>query len=180
MKIYFVRHAQGYHNLHCDYQLVDPQLTNEGIRQCHESKQLLQHVPYDKIYVSPLTRTIQTCYHIWNQPDNIEILELIREVVVNPCDYRDSKENLASTFPLLNFDAILEDTNYNHVETDKEVEDRCHKFFHLLQSLDYKTIHVITHGEFLNRFLHLYGNSLCIENKTWFENCEIRQGVLNE
>ena len=48
-----------------------------------------------------------------------------------------------------------------------------------LHDIEYKNIAVVTHGAFLERFIKRYGDNLNIQNKGWFDNCEIRKGTLN-
>ncbi|KAF1957033.1 phosphoglycerate mutase family protein [Byssothecium circinans] len=60
-KISLVRHAQGYHNLHRDYTLLDPLLTPLGKQQCAElSSKFPHHATVDLVIASPLRRTVQT------------------------------------------------------------------------------------------------------------------------
>lgn len=62
--ITLVRHAQGFHNLHREYQtIIDPTLTDLGKQQCLTvCNQFSQHDKVSHILVSPLFRTIETGY----------------------------------------------------------------------------------------------------------------------
>ena len=59
--VHFVRHAEGYHNLHEDESIPDPDLTSKGREQC---KNLASLFPYfdriDLVCASPIRRAIQT------------------------------------------------------------------------------------------------------------------------
>jgi broad specificity phosphatase PhoE len=67
--IHCIRHGQGYHNI-SDDDVRDPNLTAEGIQQCKDAQ--AKHFPPDfqvhisAVYASPLTRTIQTAWHIFS------------------------------------------------------------------------------------------------------------------
>jgi phosphohistidine phosphatase SixA len=59
--VHFIRHAQGYHNVHNDQTIPDPDLTPKGRKQC---KHLSTVLPYfdsiDLVCASPIRRAIQT------------------------------------------------------------------------------------------------------------------------
>ena len=69
----------------------------------------------------------------------------------------------------------------NKKETENDISIRMEIFFNYLQSLKnkYKSIAIVTHGAFLERFLKKYGFKLNIEDKSYFKNCEVRTGKLN-
>lgn len=177
MKVYFIRHAEGQHNVEENYSIFDPQLTAKGIEQCSKAKDELNKINFDKIYVSPLLRTIQTYLNIVQCKD-VEICDLIREVVVNPCDYRHSKVFLEKKYKILNFENLNDTKNLNNVESNAMIEKRCNFFFEILENSSYKNILVVSHGEFLKQFLNRFHKKLEIENVSWFNNCEIRIGQL--
>ena len=41
-----------------------------------------------------------------------------------------------------------------------------------------ENIAIVSHGEFIYRFINKYGEILKIENKEFFNNCEFRIGLL--
>ena len=181
MKISFIRHAQGVHNLSEEnWQIKFPSLTEEGINQCKELKNKITE-EYDIILVSPVKRTLQTAEEVFNKDkDKFISSELIRESVINPCDLRESKEDASKNFPYVNFDLINDNYDYNKREVPEEVHIRCHLFYDFLLKLKYNKIAVVSHGAFLREFITLYGEKLgmSIEDK-WFKNCELRYGFLN-
>lgn len=63
--ITLIRHAEGLHNLHREYQrIIDPTLTDLGKSQCLTVRnQFPHHCKVSHILVSPLFRTIETGYH---------------------------------------------------------------------------------------------------------------------
>lgn len=91
--IYFVRHAQGIHNLSTSNEAIpDPTLTVLGKEQCAGLRNRFQH--HDKIthlVASPMRRTIQTCLEAFEPSDGkqglpIVVLSEIQEVSDAPCD----------------------------------------------------------------------------------------------
>ena len=193
MKIIFIRHGEGYHNLGkikkkfiCFGKLVSdnwniqfPKLTAKGIKQCNDTKIKLeeysQHI--DIIYVSPLSRTLQTADIIFENRKLIA-LEDIRENVKNQCDFRESVSSQEKVFTNVDFTAVNDNYNYNNFESEQSISSRCYRFYLRLvndaKSNNFKTVAVVTHGAFINSFLSLYGDKLRAENTNWFDNCEFR------
>lgn len=200
MKIIFIRHAEGYHNIgkirkqfiffgkpkSKNWKIKFPKLTKKGIEQCLEVKEkiLNLNLSIDKIYVSPLTRTLETATTIFEKANNIISIEEIRENVVNPCDYREPVLVQKSKFKHIDFSNINDIGNINKTESKSQIDNRCHEFFERLKNdkknNNCKIIVVVTHGAFLKNFLDIYGSTLDIDDMTFFSNCEIRFGFLNQ
>jgi broad specificity phosphatase PhoE len=179
MKIYFIRHAQGEHNLsEKNWQIKYPKLTELGIRQSKNLGLLLKDVSMDLILVSPLRRTLQTSEIIFGKENNSVSIELVKEFIVNPCDLREPKSKISEEFPNVNFDLVDDNYNYNELESDNDIEIRCNKFYDYIKNLNFENIAVVTHGAFLMKFVTIYGSRLKIEDKKWFENCECRIGSI--
>ena len=93
--IYFIRHAESEHNVleskygHLGYDkwnISDPKLTERGIQQTNNIKAKLNQnkIHFDSVFISPLTRTIQTYFLIEKDINNdakIIITDFAREVV---------------------------------------------------------------------------------------------------
>lgn len=76
--IYFVRHGQTDWNFAKKLQgQVDIELNSKGIEQAYQTKEKLKSIKFDKIFCSPLKRTVQTCKIITNQ--KFELDERIME-----------------------------------------------------------------------------------------------------
>ena len=195
MRIIIIRHGEGYHNIGkikkkylCFGKLVSdswnilyPKLTPNGFHQCSHTKIVLdsysEHI--DTIYVSPLSRTLQTASAIFNKRKLIAIPD-VRENVKNPCDFREDKETLQKNFQNTDFTYVNDTADYNKFESDHDISLRCDKFYSRLvndaKSNKFNTVAVVTHGAFINSFLSIYGKKINIENVTWFNNCEFRIG----
>src|SRR5690242_19026944 len=98
--IYFIRHGEGYHNAALDWSIFDAHLTEKGIGQATavqppEGLQL--------IISSPMTRAIQTTFHIWQHkyPCSVRISHLHSERWSYQCDEGRPKSALLQDFPFL-------------------------------------------------------------------------------
>lgn len=172
--IYFIRHGEGYHNLD-NYSLLYPRLTEKGLLQCTELKTKLQDIKFDKIFVSPLIRTIETALNSFDKKNKFISVDYIREVIKNNCDYCGSIQEKKNNFT--NIDFCVDEIN-NKLESDEDVEIRLDKLFNLINQEIYENIAIVSHGEFIFRFINKYGDLLNIVNKEFFNNCEFRVGLL--
>ena len=104
--IYFIRHAESWHNVleskygHLGYEkwnIHDPKLTERGIKQTNKIKKKLNEnkIHFDSVFISPLTRAIQTYFLIENDINNdakIIITDFAREVVSLKLDKNKGKQ----------------------------------------------------------------------------------------
>lgn len=192
MKIFLIRHGEGYHNLknidNSNYNILYPMLTDKGILQSKILKKYFNNIKVDSIVVSPLERTLQTYYYIFDNKMDIPVisLDLIREIIENNCDYRENINLKKKKYPNINFDSIesFEDQFFieKRKESHKELSKRINLFY--LWLLNYKNknknhnLVVITHGAFLREFLNIYKDKLLISDISWFNNCEVRECIL--
>ena len=82
--VYFVRHAEGLHNVNNKWHIENPRLTEKGINQCIDNIKIFNDIDIDIILVSPLIRTLQTASLLFPNYNNMEINEDIRECILNP------------------------------------------------------------------------------------------------
>ena len=179
MRIYFIRHAEGYHNLsEKAWNIKYPRLTEKGINQAKNTKNKVpEHI--DLVLVSPLVRTLQTADIIFKSKKNKFVSEeFIKEKVVNPCDYRQPVSEVEDEFNYVNFDNINDDYNFNKYESDIDVSQRMDQFYDWILNRNENNIAVVSHGQFLYQFINKFGNQLNIDNKDWMDNCEVRIGNL--
>jgi broad specificity phosphatase PhoE len=174
--IYFIRHGEGYHNLD-NYSLLYPRLTEKGLSQCVKLKTKLKDIKFDKIYVSPLIRTIETALNSFDENTKFISVNYIREVIKNNCDYCGSIQEKRDNFSNIEF--CIDEIN-NNLESDEDVQIRLDKLFNLINHEIYENIAIVSHGEFIFRFINKYGDLLGIENKDFFNNCEYRVGLLKK
>ncbi|KAH9907504.1 phosphoglycerate mutase-like protein [Xylariomycetidae sp. FL2044] len=102
--IHLVRHAQGFHNLSPDNQLIrDPGLTAEGEQQCADLRaRFPAHHQITHLAASPIRRTLQTCLLAFAPAaaagKRVIALPDAQEVSALPCDTGTDPAALAAEF----------------------------------------------------------------------------------
>ena len=184
MNIYFIRHAEGHHNVHTDNKhnlnIKYPCLTSKGEKQANDQQKILGEISMDVVIVSPLKRTIQTAISIFNvEKDYILADEKIREIVDCPCDLRRNTDIIKNEFPFIDFSEIDSIEKYSLKEAATSYNKRIDEFYFWLKNQKFKNIAIVTHGVFLLKFLEKYGEKLGIQDLSYFKNCEHRIGKIN-
>ena len=216
--VHFIRHAEGRHNLarrtdpkhwHLRDDLLDPELTETGMKQCGEfAERSAQHLRKAQLVVmSPMNRTIQTATEslpYLKKTAQWLALESIRERIVSLCGQRLPLSRHKTSYPHVNFDQITFDDDIlgcvyqsdRGRESSACVIQRCIELIKWLSNRPEKEVVVVTHGDLLQ---HLYGyvlkkpdinNEVRINNNIdcWqpvrqqvaaFGNCEMRSLMLN-
>jgi broad specificity phosphatase PhoE len=80
VELIFIRHGQGEHTLDIpnSLQMKDPLLTPEGIEQAKSLRNILPLTYKDIIFISPISRTLQTAF-IWS--DNVNCRKIVSPLV---------------------------------------------------------------------------------------------------
>lgn len=185
MKIYFIRHGLGHHNIeqpnNVNWNIKYPKLTDIGIKQSINVRNKINIDDIDLVIVSPLTRTLQTAENIFNKNKsnkNIIALEYVREYVKNPCDFKEPVEEQIKKYPYINFDNVCNSTNMNNIESVDDLNLRINLFYDWLKNRIEKNIAVVTHGAFLENLIKF--DKFNVDKKTWFDNCEVRIGMIHK
>ena len=114
----------------------------------------------ETIFVSPLSRTLQTANNIFKDTNikmiaNDEIMEYPQSIEY--CNKRLSKNELKKIYPQVNFNNIPDESTYWSdepiVETLFELTQRSNKFKEMLKKRPEKNICVVSHSTFLKEFL---------------------------
>ena len=190
--IYFIRHGQALHNPDVDKfgksildneKYADANLTELGFSQCNSIKKDILDKNPDIVFVSPLTRTLQTANHLFKDSGiNIVGLEMVRERYGwRPCDRRSGVDELKIKFPNISFencipglvDPIWKKGEENR-ETEKQIEIRITNFLEWIKLQPEKTIAIVTHQGFLIRLWNIIGKINPPPG-----NCEIRTLIIN-
>lgn len=126
------------------------------------------------IFVSPLTRTIQTATNIFKDANikmiaNDNIMEYPQAIEI--CNHRLSKTELSVRFPDVDFSNIPEESTYwkdsPEIESLFDLKERSDHFKEMLRERPEKNICIVSHSTFLKEFL--LGNVGNIEEE--LEHC---------
>jgi broad specificity phosphatase PhoE len=175
--VYFVRHAQGAHNvawgmdkwdeLARSDEFLDPDLTPFGVQDARAKgppnvQAEMDHgmPPIERVVVSPLSRSIQTAHNFFSKaqvPADTPLLcmESCREVL-DCCtfDKRRSLSELKHKFPDVDFSRIQHEQDVlwspTHYETDDEMHARARSFLaELFAAVPERYVVVVSHVCFI-------------------------------
>jgi len=175
MSIYFIRHGQSVFNAVYDSSIGDPlifdaPLSPLGRQQAIGARVHVTQLGIERVITSPMTRTIETALHIFENGPAIEIDSRARELLSNSCDVGRSPIELAKDFPQLSFAHMGERWWHQGAENEHGVaheplsmfERRAAEFRDWLLTQSAQTLAVVGHGNF---FKALTGRML--------DNCEV-------
>src|SRR5262245_37414844 len=151
-----VRHGQSewnaaYNRTRIDPNIPDPPLTAEGRHQAEAAAELLARSGIERLLVSPYIRAIETGEIIAGRMGMaISVEPMVRERAAFSCDIGTPRSRLAVRWPHLSFDHV-EDIWWPEVlETEAELDERCHRFRATARGLaDWQRVAVITHWGFI-------------------------------
>ncbi|KAI0528237.1 histidine phosphatase superfamily [Xylaria bambusicola] len=163
--IHVIRHAQALHNVHQDFSLPDPELTELGHEQCKTAAAELRDLG-DKtavILASPLQRAIQTALAVFPaytaSGKKIVLVPDLQEIGVSPADTGNSREYLEDKFgAILDYDLLTPDwmvKRWKSRNAPEFVEERARDTRAFIRSMARKygdedvDIVVVTHGQYL-------------------------------
>lgn len=151
-----LRHGQSHFNVHFgatrqDPGIVDPGLTDEGIRQIEAAVETLRPQAPKRIIASPYSRTLHSAAILAEAlglPVSIETL--IRERAFFTCDIGSPRSTLQETWPDFDFSHIEEHWWPDLDETEDQVRQRCETFRRAMAELeDWPQVLVVTHWGFI-------------------------------
>lgn len=195
--VHFIRHGKAAHNeafdiegtnSYYDEKYFDSRLTQLGVSQAQalERKLSSSPIPMEVVIVSPLSRTLQTAFHLFpkgihNTPPLVAIETCRERFGVYPCDRRRQRSIISKEFPRVDFSEISEDDRLwtTERETQDQLESRGRDFvLKTLMQRKEKFIVVVSHASFL---VTLFNSVLDCprEYQGTFENCELRSMVLD-
>jgi len=197
--VYFIRHGESEYNAYksrtstwlscrcwccCDPNFQDPRLSAKGKSQVEGLKTEVARLQLDTsvqvIYVSPLSRAIDTCLGAWpgNRPQ-IVVSELISEVMDTLGDVGRPPEELSLEYPVLSFDKLPKawwfyDETKGPLTPVKEpatfLKKRQERFLQELAGRAESTIAVVGHSAFIK---HITASN------SKLPNCGIMRASLN-
>ena len=178
-----IRHGRAFHNVLSDKigdkayflkESYDAPLVEEGILQAKElgnnSKQLKN---IDIVFVSPLTRTLQTAENIFekNQKVKIVALDKIKEFPqgIDICNKRRNRIELKEKFKKVDFSLLDSDSDQmwreDRYEKVEELKERIDEFKKFVMNENDNNIAIVSHNNFLKELL--------------FQNCDDETFILD-
>ena len=170
--IYCIRHGLALHNVlgqeigskaYFLEKCFDAPLVDKGILQAKELGKKWDNLDkIQKVFVSPLTRTLQTTENIFKDKIGLKIIALdgIKEFPqgMETCNKRREKKELEVNFKNIDFSELDSDTDQmwreDRFETIEELEQRIEDFKNLLKKLDDENVAVVSHSSFLKQMLY--------------------------
>ena len=170
--IYCIRHGLALHNVlgqeigskaYFLEKCFDAPLVDKGILQAKELGKKWDNLEkIQKVFVSPLTRTLQTTENIFKDKIGLKIIALdgIKEFPqgMETCNKRREKKELEMNFKNIDFSELDSDTDQmwreDRFETIEELEQRIEDFKNLLKKLDDENVAVVSHSSFLKQMLY--------------------------
>lgn len=160
MRIYFVRHAQGTHNLGGDAAYYDPAnedapLTEIGLAQVRNTAEALgkEVEKFDHIFTSSLTRCLQTAEVIYREVPSRKpiVTDFLLEAQGGGhiCNQRRSMETLESKFPEFEF-AIPGESTYHYTmprEDDAAIRKRVDFIVDLASKMGGENVLMVSHHD---------------------------------
>ncbi|KAI1276415.1 phosphoglycerate mutase-like protein [Xylaria sp. FL0933] len=183
--IHIIRHAQALHNVHQDFSIHDPLLTERGHEQCRVAKtQLGDLSQIEVIFSSPLRRTIQTALALFPEyteaNKRIVLMPDLQEVGSTPSDTGSSREYLESQYGcVLDYSLLTSDwtdKSDDSTYSPQSAEKRATRTRLFIQAIAQKyadkevNIVVVSHGNYLR---------LLTQDEEFFSNVERRTYVFN-
>lgn len=165
-KLTFVRHGHGYHMINKDMNIFDPELTEQGIQETHQNLEQIENKHFDIIFVSPLTRTLQTAQIISEKLKGVKVivLEMIREGCnKNQVNKRKKISDLKERFPQFDYSEIEENdedllhgTEYREKLFDEIecVKKRATSFHQFILNRKENNFLVVSHFGFILNFIN--------------------------
>ena len=178
-----IRHGRAFHNVLSDKigekafflkESFDAPLVEEGILQAKElgenSKQLKN---IDIVFVSPLTRTLQTAENIFekNQIVRIVALDKMKEFPqgIEICNKRRNRIELKEKFKKVDFSLLDSDSDQmwreDRYEKVDELKERIDEFKKFVMNENDNNIAIVSHNNFLKELL--------------FQNCDDETFILD-
>lgn len=176
MKIYVVRHGQTNGNKEQRMQgRMDIPLNELGISQAKKAYEELRNIKFDKIFCSPLIRTIQTAMIVANAEKNDLIIDdRIVEISFGSMEGK-TLDELGGDFVKF-FSKPSEYININESESFQSLIKRNGEFLEYLKTVEGNNILVVSHGAAIHAMIS-YIKKLSLDDfwKANVANCAITE-----
>lgn len=188
-QFYFLRHAEGIHNVHLegfvgdwstDPIFMDARLTSNGHYQTLEKRTAFGHVNYDAIYTSPMRRCRQTLLGVYPHAANFSVVVDDRLIEIpsgiHICNKRIERDEVIATSPeSWNFDGVSENNPFQVLSPEME-DDKIISFTNdVIKKHPNGKVLVVAHSGVIWRWFKLYkGQDIGLPN------CEIAIATLKK
>lgn len=152
MKIYFVRHGEGEHNIKKLFSTPFFELTEKGEQQATLAAKRIEKLPIELIITSPFKRTVQTT-EIINRHLQKEVIlsdlavEIKRAKEVAGKSMEDPK--ILAIKKIVDQNFHLPDWHYSDEENFYDLKKRASAFIKYLQNFKQNHILIVTHAHFI-------------------------------
>jgi broad specificity phosphatase PhoE len=188
-QFYFLRHAEGLHNLPMGALVkdwatnpifMDAQLTPTGHSQTLEKRLAYGHVKFDAIYTSPMRRCRQTLLGVWPNAANLSVVVDDRLIEIpsgiHICNKRVERDEIIATSPSgWNFDRVSENNPFQALTQEMEDEKIISFTNYILKQHPNHKILVVAHSGVIWRWFKLFK-----DQDVWLPNCEIAIATLKK
>ena len=141
MKVYIVRHGEVPHNALKQFNTIDEDLNDVGIKQAKELREQIKNINFDIIISSPLIRTKHTANIINSQNTKIIFDDRIKE---RDCgDLSGKSFNVTNREEYWNYNATIQ---YGTSENIKSFFKRVENFLDELKDKEYKNVLIVAHS----------------------------------
>ena len=141
MKVYIVRHGEVPHNALKQFNTIDEDLNDVGIKQAKELREQIKNINFDIIISSPLIRTKHTANIINSQNTKIIFDDWIKE---RDCgDLSGKSFNVTNREEYWNYNATIQ---YGTSENIKSFFKRVENFLDELKDKEYKNVLIVAHS----------------------------------
>ena len=166
-----IRHGRAFHNVLSDKigekafslkESFDAPLVEEGILQAKElGENLKQLMKIDIVFVSPLTRTLQTAENIFEKNKIVRIVAIdkMKEFPqgIEVCNKRRNRIELKEKFKQVDFSSLESDSDQmwraDRYEKIDELKERIDEFKQFIMNENYNNIAIVSHNNFLKELL---------------------------
>lgn len=171
MRIYLVRHGEVPHNALGQYNTVDEDLTEKGVVQAQELKNLIEKIDYDVVLTSPLIRAQHTAEIVNVKNKEIIIEEELRE---RSCgDLAGKPLSVTNRDEYWNYNTKIQ---YGTSEDIRDFFSRIFVFLDKLKQAKYQSVLIVAHSG-VSKAFNAYFEGI---NDGFFlnrglKNCEIKE-----
>ncbi len=172
MIVYLIRHGQSESNVIGRYNSPDENLTEVGIKQAMDLRDIVKNIDYDIIISSPLIRALRTAQII-----NVKNKEIITD---DRLAERNHRSLIGKSFSITDRDEMwnyYSKTIYADEERVPELCERIKEFLDELKTKNYSKVLIVSHSG-VSKAFHVYFNGVPEDGKLLklgLKNTEIKE-----